>query len=86
MVRDPQSKGGSEATVRVAEADLVPTEANLLPAYTTFGELRRPARCSATRVNGRVHRSTRRIPVEMLIEERSALHPLPDDRSRRASV
>lgn len=26
---DPQTKGGSEATVRVAKADLVPTEANL---------------------------------------------------------
>ena len=30
---DPQTKGGSEATVRLAKADLVPTEANLLPAY-----------------------------------------------------
>ena len=26
---DPQSKGGSEATVRVAKADLVPTDHNL---------------------------------------------------------
>jgi len=26
----PESKGGSEATVRVAKADLVPTDANLL--------------------------------------------------------
>jgi transposase len=29
---DPESKGGSEATVRVAKADLVPTDANLLEA------------------------------------------------------
>ena len=36
VVADPESKGGSEATVRVAEADLVPTDANLLPAYTSF--------------------------------------------------
>ncbi len=28
---DPQSKGGSEATVRISTADLVPTDANLLP-------------------------------------------------------
>jgi len=27
---DPESKGGSEATVRIAKADLVPTKANLL--------------------------------------------------------
>ena len=30
VVADPESKGGSEATVRIAEADLVPTDANLL--------------------------------------------------------
>ncbi|MBC9719545.1 transposase family protein [Streptomyces sp. TRM66268-LWL] len=28
---DPESKGGAEATVRIAKADLVPTDANLLP-------------------------------------------------------
>jgi transposase len=37
---DPQSKGGSEATVRIASADLVPTDANLLPSYASFAELR----------------------------------------------
>ena len=36
---DPESKGGSEATVRVAKADLVPTEANLLDEYGTWAEL-----------------------------------------------
>ena len=36
---DPESKGGAEATVRVAKADLVPTDANLLAAYDTFAEL-----------------------------------------------
>src|SRR5205807_1145059 len=36
---DPETKGGAEATVRVAKADLVPTEANLLPAYGSFKEL-----------------------------------------------
>jgi hypothetical protein len=29
-------------------------------------------------INARVHRTTRRIPVEMLMEERSALHRLPE--------
>jgi len=36
---DPESKGGSEATVRIAKADLVPTSANLRPRYASFTEL-----------------------------------------------
>jgi len=78
VVRDPQSKGGSEATVRVAEADLVPTEANLLPAYTSFSELQVACEVFCAEVNARVHRVTRRIPDEMLAEERSVLHRLPE--------
>ncbi len=35
---DPESKGGSEATVRIAKADLVPTDHNLRPPYR-FAEL-----------------------------------------------
>jgi len=35
---DPQSKGGSEATVRIAKADLVPTDHNLRDEYASFGE------------------------------------------------
>ena len=37
---DAPSKGGSEATVRVAKADLVPTDANLLAAYADWAALR----------------------------------------------
>ncbi len=36
---DPESKGGSEATVRIAKADLVPTDHNLRDAYGSFAEL-----------------------------------------------
>ena len=72
------AKGGSEATVRVAEADLVPTEANLLPEYSSFGELKEACAVFGDTINARVHRSTRRIPLEMLMEERSALHRLPE--------
>ena len=46
---DPQTKGGSEATVRIAKADLVPTDANLLDQYRTFGALELACRRSATR-------------------------------------
>ncbi|WP_053715176.1 IS21 family transposase [Saccharothrix sp. NRRL B-16348] len=74
---DPQSKGGSEATVRIAKADLVPTEANLLGGYRKFGELETACREFCEQVNDRPHRETRRRPLEALAEERTRLHPLP---------
>ena len=47
---DPASKGGSESTVKVAKADLVPTDANLLPGVRSRSRSwRPPARRSATR-------------------------------------
>jgi hypothetical protein len=76
---DPQSKGGSEATVRIATGDLVPTEANLLPSYASFAELRDACEQFCERVNARPHRATRRPPIEMLAEERERLHPLPSE-------
>jgi hypothetical protein len=36
---DPASKGGSESTVKLAKADIVPADFNLLPAYGSFAEL-----------------------------------------------
>ncbi len=36
---DPETKGGSESSVKIAKADLVPTEANLLDDYAGFGAL-----------------------------------------------
>ncbi len=78
VVRDPQSKGGSEATVRVAKADLVPTDANLLEEYSTFSELQEACEAFCVEVNGRVHRVTRQIPDQMLVQERAALHRLPE--------
>jgi transposase len=74
---DPESKGGSEATVRIAKAELVPTEHNLRPAYGSFAELERACEELCERVNTREHRVTRRPPALMLSEERGRLHPLP---------
>jgi transposase len=74
---DPESKGGSEATVRIARADLVPTDHNLRAAYEDFGELDAECERFCERVNAREHRITRRPPVVMLAEERERLHPLP---------
>ncbi len=75
---DPQSKGGSENTVKIAKADLVPTSANLLDEYRTFAELEAACRTFTEEVNARVHRETRRRPLDALAEERQRLHPLPD--------
>ena len=74
---DPESKGGSESTVRVAKADLVPKEANLLDEYGNFADLELACLNFCKEVNARPHRVTRRAPVEMLEEERARLHPVP---------
>lgn len=74
---DPQTKGGSEASVRIAKADLVPTQANLLDDYDSFADLERACGDFCQQVNARVHRGTRRAPAEALVEEQTRLHPLP---------
>lgn len=74
---DPASKGGSEATVRIAKADLVPTEANLLADYASFAGLEAACVGLCDEVNARAHRVTRRPPAQMLAEERGRLHALP---------
>ena len=74
---DPETKGGSEATVRIAKADLVPKDVNLLEEYRSFAVLEAACRTFCEEVNNRVHRETRRRPVEMLAEEQQRLHPLP---------
>ncbi len=75
---DPESKGGSEATVRVAKADLVPAEANLLEEYGSFAELAGACEGFCAVVNGRVHRETRAVPADRLQIERARLHAVPD--------
>jgi hypothetical protein len=74
---DPQSKGGSEATVRIAKADLVPTDHNLRPAYQSFGELEAACEEWMAHVNTRPHRATMEPPVIRLAEEHERLHRLP---------
>jgi hypothetical protein len=77
MPADPQSKGGSENTVKLAKADLVPSEANLLEEYASFAELEAACAGFCEHVNARGHRVTRRAPAEMLTEEQACLHPVP---------
>jgi len=76
---DPASKGGVEASVKVAKADLVPTDTNLRPEYGSFAELEAACEEFMVQVNSRVHRVTRRVPVEMLAEEQTRLHRVPDE-------
>jgi hypothetical protein len=75
---DPASKGGSESTVKIAKADLVPTDTNLRPEYASFAELEAACQEFCEQVNARPHRVTRRAPAEMLAEERARLHPVPE--------
>ena len=74
---DPQSKGGSEATVKIAKADLVPTDHNLRDEYADFAALELACEPFMAEVNTRAHRVTRRPPLEMLAAEHEHLHRLP---------
>ena len=74
---DPQSKGGSEATVKIAKADLVPTDHNLRDEYQDFAELEAACEQFMAEVNTRPHRVTRRPPIEMLAAEHEHLHRVP---------
>lgn len=76
---DPESKGGAEATVKIAKWDLVPTGANLLPAYDGFADLADAAHQWCAQVNARTHRETGAAPVDRLPVERAALHTLPEE-------
>jgi transposase len=74
---DPESKGGAEASVRIAKADLVPTEANLAEAYPDMAALVAACDGFSAMVNGRRHRETAAVPDERLLAERERLHVLP---------
>jgi transposase len=67
---DPESNGGTEATVKI-------TKANLLPDYSGFGELEEDCQAWCTRVSARMHRESAAIPDHRLAAERQHLHPLP---------
>jgi transposase len=76
---DPESKGGVEATVKIAKADLVPTEANLRGDYASFAELVAACWAWCEHINARIHRETGAAPIDRLASERAHLHVLPAD-------
>jgi transposase len=73
---DPESKGGSEATVRIAKADLLPRETNLRSEYSLFVELEAACVGFGERVNARAHAVTGQPPALLLEQERARLHPV----------
>ena len=75
---DPESKGGSESSVKIAKADLVPTDYNLADDYTSFAELEAACVEVATGFNARPHAVTKRPPDEAFAVEREALNVIPD--------
>jgi hypothetical protein len=76
---DPESKGGVEATVKIAKADLVPTETNLRGQYATFLDLVAACEQWCEHINARTHRETGAAPADRLAVERGHLHALPAD-------
>jgi hypothetical protein len=77
---DPESKGGSEATVsiakatvRIAKGSLVPTDHDLRSDYEHFAELELAREASCERVAAREHRVKRRPAALALHEERERL-------------
>ena len=74
---DPASKGGTESSVKISKADLVPKDTNLLEEYGSFAELEAACETFCEKVNTRAHRVTKRPPAEMLAQERARLHPVP---------
>jgi transposase len=74
---DPQSKGGSENTVKIAKADLVPTDHNLREEYADWRALERACQEFMADVNTRPHRATRQAPLVLLAQEHEYLHRLP---------
>jgi len=75
---DPESKGGSESSVKLAKADLVPTEYNLVEGYKSFDELERACETLMGQLNSRPHSVTQRLPQDLLAYERAHLHAVPD--------
>ena len=76
MPFDPESKGGVEATAKIAKADLVPSDAVLLPDHGSFAELEEACRAFCGRVNARAHRQSAAARRRGSAAERQRLHLL----------
>lgn len=78
--RDPATKGGVENAVKIAKADLVPTEVNLRGQYACFEELEQACERFMAEVNQKKHRATGQAPMDRLTAtEQALLHPVPSE-------
>ncbi len=77
VVYDPASKGGVEAAVRVAKADLCPRDTNLIESYSCIAELEAACAAYTTSVNSRIHATSNKIPSIVLQLEATTFHSLP---------
>lgn len=75
---DPESKGGPESTVRVAKADLIPGDVNLIEDYNSYQELEVACAAWMEMINNRTHGVTKEVPSATLEIERAILHPVPE--------
>jgi len=68
---DPVSKGGSESSVKIAKADLVPKDTNLLQEYRSFADLEAAceAFCAAKWTARRTHSSSPVVGTGCLIAD-----------------
>jgi len=77
VVADPESKGGSESSVKLAKADVLPRPDNLVGDYPNFASLEAACAQATLRFNTRVHREIDARPVDRLEIERGELHAIP---------
>jgi hypothetical protein len=73
---DPESKGGSESTVKLAKADIVPTEHNLVENYPSWADLVHACQTFCETVNTRVHREIATTPADRFAIEKTHLHSI----------
>lgn len=76
---DPASKGGVEAAVKLAKADIVPTAMNLRSEYDSFVEVEKACADFTETINTKVHAAWKKIPAEQLVIEQRRLHVVPDN-------
>ncbi len=66
-----------EATVKIAKADLVPTDHNLGEEYQDWQALQRACEEFMAEVNTRAHRATHEAPMVLLAQEHEQLRRVP---------
>lgn len=77
VVADPESKGGSESTVKIAKADVLPRPDNLVSDYADFASLEKACEAASERFNTRLHREINAAPIDRLKIEQRHLHAVP---------